>query len=177
MRRHCLSSRRGGWSLWQRRNCSCPSRYASIRTFYEPTLRWLGAYDEIRLDSGSTKALQSSERPLFLSDGTSPYAQSPLEIRSDRASRARPPLSRVVTAAMPVAFTSSVRIFRCYSMASVVLSRLLLCASMGVVERLVVLCCNPEAMKQHRELPRYGHHRSFVGVLGSPRGYLLSVTP
>jgi hypothetical protein len=24
-----------------------------------------------------TKALQSSERPLFLSDGTSPYAQSP----------------------------------------------------------------------------------------------------
>src|SRR5215204_2655804 len=78
---------------------------------------------------------------------------------------------RVVTAAMPVAFTSSVRIFRCYSMASVVLSRLLLCASMGVVERLVVRCCNPEAMKQHRELPRYGHHRSFVGVLGSPSGY------
>src|SRR5919112_1077675 len=37
MRRHCLSSRRGGWSLWQRRNCSCPSRYASIRTFDEPT--------------------------------------------------------------------------------------------------------------------------------------------
>ena len=43
MRRHCLSSRRGGRSLWQRRNCSCPSRYASIRTSCEPTLRWLGA--------------------------------------------------------------------------------------------------------------------------------------
>jgi hypothetical protein len=92
MRTHCLSSRRGGWSLWQRRNCSCPSRYASIRTFCEPTLWWLGAYDEIRLDSGSTKALQSSERPLFLSDRPSPCAHSPLEIRSDRASRARPPL-------------------------------------------------------------------------------------
>jgi hypothetical protein len=102
-----VKSRRGGWSLWQRRNCLYPSRYASIRTFCEPTLRWLGAYDEIRLDSGSTKALQSSERPLFLSDGTSPCAQSPLEIRSDRASHARPPLSRVLTAPMPVAFTSS----------------------------------------------------------------------
>ena len=70
-----------------------PSRYASIRTFDEPILRRLGAYDEIRLDSGSTlKALQSSDRSPFLSDGPSPYAQSPLEIRSDRASRARSPL-------------------------------------------------------------------------------------
>ncbi len=43
MRRHILSSRRGGCSLWPRRNCLCRSRYASIRTLGEPTLRWLGA--------------------------------------------------------------------------------------------------------------------------------------
>ena len=71
-----------------------PSRYASIRTFDEPILRRLGAYDEIRLDSGSTKALPSSDRSPFLSDGPSPYAQSPYarsEARS-RASCGHPPL-------------------------------------------------------------------------------------
>ena len=51
------------WRLLLEAECNgfeCPSRYASIRTFSEPTPRWLGAYDEIRLDSGSTKVLQSS---------------------------------------------------------------------------------------------------------------------
>jgi len=38
------------------RNSFCPSRYASIRTFGEPTLRWLGASDEIRLDSATEGA-------------------------------------------------------------------------------------------------------------------------
>jgi len=32
------------------------ARYASIRTFGEPTLRWLGAYDEIRVDSATEGA-------------------------------------------------------------------------------------------------------------------------
>src|SRR5215217_7340943 len=32
MRRHCLSSRRGGRSMWRERQLLCPSRYASIRT-------------------------------------------------------------------------------------------------------------------------------------------------
>ena len=96
--------------LYGGRNCSvCPSRYASIRTFDEPILRRLGAYDEIRLDSGSTKALPSSDRSPFLSDGPSPYAQSPSEIRSaiGRAVGVRHFHFRVVAAAMPVAFTSS----------------------------------------------------------------------
>src|SRR5215207_2192963 len=44
MRRHCLSSRRGGGCCVV---CSvCPSRYASIRTLEEPSLWWLGAHDE-----------------------------------------------------------------------------------------------------------------------------------
>jgi hypothetical protein len=32
-------------------------------------------------------------------------------------------------------------------------------------------------VKHHRELPRYGHRRSFLGVLAAPRSYLLSMTP
>jgi hypothetical protein len=44
-----------------------------------------------------------------------------------------------------------------------------------VVERIVDLCCDPEAMKHHRELPRHGHRRSLRGVLATPGGYLLSV--
>jgi hypothetical protein len=52
---------------------------------------------------------------------------------------------------------------------------LLLLAPMCVVERIVDLCRNPQAVQEHRELPRYGHHRSFLGVLASPRGYLLPV--
>jgi hypothetical protein len=61
MRRHCLSSRRGGPALCgMNANGLCPSRYASIRTLGEPSVLWLGAYDEIRLFE--PKALQSSER-------------------------------------------------------------------------------------------------------------------
>jgi hypothetical protein len=56
------------------------------------------------------------------------------------------------------------------------LSRLLFLAPMRVVERIVDLCRDPEAVQEHRELPRYGHSRSFLGVLSSPRGYLFSMT-
>jgi hypothetical protein len=59
----------------------CPSRYATMRTFDEPTLRWLGAYNEIRLFE--LKALQSSDRSLLLlEEDQVRIAQSPLEIRS-----------------------------------------------------------------------------------------------
>src|SRR5215208_8163058 len=44
-----------------------------------------------------------------------------------------------------------------------------------VVERIVDLCCHPEAMKHHRELSSHGHRRSFLGVFASSGGYLLSV--
>ena len=37
-------------------------------------------------------------------------------------------------------------------------------------------CCGPQAVKQHRELPRYGHSRSFLGVLPSACGNLFSMT-
>src|SRR5829696_1206701 len=60
MRRHILSSRRGGRSVWWERQLFCLSRYASIRTLGEPSLWWLGAYDAIRLFE--LRALQSSER-------------------------------------------------------------------------------------------------------------------
>jgi hypothetical protein len=44
-----------------------------------------------------------------------------------------------------------------------------------VAQWLVDLSGYPQAMQYHRELPRYGHRRSFLGVLASAGGYLLSV--
>src|SRR5215203_2289856 len=61
MRRHCLSRADVAAALCgMNANGFCPSRYASIRTLGEPSLLWLGAYDEIRLFE--PKVLQSSER-------------------------------------------------------------------------------------------------------------------
>src|SRR5215211_5373476 len=45
----------------------------------------------------------------------------------------------------------------------------------GVVERIVELFTNPQAVQKHRELSGHGHRRSLLCVLGSPRGYLLSM--
>jgi hypothetical protein len=50
-------------------------------------------------------------------------------------------------------------------------------ALMRVVEWLIDLSCYPQTVQKHTELSRYGHHRSLLGVLGSPRSYLFSVTP
>src|SRR5215218_9239666 len=46
-----------------------------------------------------------------------------------------------------------------------------------VVERIVDLCCEPEALRHHRGLSSHGHRRSLFGVLASAGGYLLSITP
>ena len=53
---------------------------------------------------------------------------------------------------------------------------LLLCTLMCIVERIVDLSCYPQAVQEHRELSRYGYHRSFLGVLGSASSDLLSMT-
>src|SRR5215217_4576886 len=55
------------------------------------------------------------------------------------------------------------------------LSRLLLLAPIGVVERIVDLSGYPQAVQEHRKLSRYCNRRSFLCVLTSPRGYLLCV--
>jgi hypothetical protein len=58
----------------------CPSRYASIRTFSEPTIFGGSVHYEIRLDSDyQLKALQSSYRSLLLQRGWTKFAiaQSP----------------------------------------------------------------------------------------------------
>ena len=49
--------------------------------------------------------------------------------------------------------------------------------TMGVVERIVDLPRDPQPVQEHGELPRHGHRRPFLGILGSPRSYLLPVTP
>ena len=51
MRRHCLSSRRGGPSVVEASGF-CPSRYASIRAVSESTLFGDSVHYEIRLGSG-----------------------------------------------------------------------------------------------------------------------------
>jgi hypothetical protein len=87
MRRHCLSSRRGGYCWWPRRNCFLPfARYASIRTLGEPLF-------------GSSvhtmRSVFSSQRRCNLPSGLSSLrmdqvrmAQSPYA-RSEALSRAR----------------------------------------------------------------------------------------
>src|SRR3712207_8387374 len=47
---------------------------------------------------------------------------------------------------------------------------LLLLAPTGVVERIVEVTAHPQAVQKHRKLSRYGHNRSLLGVLASPRG-------
>jgi hypothetical protein len=130
---------------------------------------------EIRLDSGSTKVLRSSDRSLFLSDRPSPYAQSPsLEIRSAIGQAvAHPPLYLGIAAVLPDLHLLSTSA----SLLHLSLSRLLPLAPMRVVEWLIDLSCYPQTVQKHTKLSRYGHHRSLLGVLGSPRSYLLSVAP
>jgi hypothetical protein len=82
MRRHILSSRRGGPIVAECNSCE-PFALCFHPHFQWATLFGDSVHYEIRLISGSTKeALQSSERSLFLSARPSPYAQSPLEIAS-----------------------------------------------------------------------------------------------
>ena len=56
-------------------------------------------------------------------------------------------------------------------------SRLLRLAPMRVVEWVVDLPAHPQAVQEHRELPRCGHHRPLLGVLATPGGYFLPVAP
>jgi hypothetical protein len=122
---------------------------------------------EIRLDSGSTKALQSSERSLLVErmdqvrNLRSHLMLDPKRIRAIEAVAIRhyPLGRRCCSSGSHLLCVNSSG----YCMAFVVLSRLLLlCVSMGVVERIVELCCNPQAMQEHRELPRHGHRRSLL---------------
>src|SRR5687767_7992549 len=50
-------------------------------------------------------------------------------------------------------------------------------APMGIVERVVELCCNPQAVQEHTELPGHGNRRPFLCVLASAGGYLFPVAP
>src|SRR5215212_657908 len=81
MRRHCLSSRRGGPALWCERQPFCPSRYASIRTSVSPLLcgsvHRMRSVFEIRLFGFYEKVLQSSERPSSWKVSQVHMAQSP----------------------------------------------------------------------------------------------------
>ena len=63
----------------------------------------------------------------------------------------------------------------CLSLSCLLLMLLLLLAPMGIVERVVELSAHPQVVQEHRELPRHGHNRSLLGILTSPRGYLLPV--
>src|SRR5215213_1072741 len=125
---------------------------------------------EIRLFE--LEALQSSERPSWKGRPSS-LAQSPLEIRSaisGKGSLGHPPLQGRLAA-------SSVRVSSppLRSMASLLSCLLPLLAPMRVVERIVDLSGYPQAVQEHTELSRHGHRRSFLCVLTSLRGYLLSV--
>jgi hypothetical protein len=82
MRRHILSSRRGGRCV-ANATAVCPSRYASIRTLKELTLFGGSVHRMRSVLIRAKKALQSSDRSLLLKEDQVRIAQSPsLEIRS-----------------------------------------------------------------------------------------------
>src|SRR5215211_3651622 len=142
------------------------------------TLRWLCASDEIRL-FGLTRrcnlpsGLSSCSRVdrvrlrsrLMLDPkrylGLKPWhvATRPLFQRCRRCAR----------------ITSSSSILATF-LRIVSLSRLLPApGAVGVAQRLVDLCAHPQTVQEHRELPRHGHRRPLLGVVGATGGYLLSV--
>jgi hypothetical protein len=122
------------------------ARYASIRTFGELTLLWLGALWDPSFRAAK-EVLPSSERP-SRRVGQVRMAQSP-HIRSEALSRVGAVAIRRfrVLATLPVVFTSSSLVC---SIASLWLSCLPLpLAPMGVVERIVDLRAHPQLMQEH----------------------------
>jgi hypothetical protein len=158
------------------RNSLGPSRYASMRTFAEPHFLWrLGAYDEIRLFGligccNLRNGFTSAGRPSSHRAVTSRSEAHSGNCGHDALATSAPLL---LSQDLHLLFLS----FPALHHLSLSRSLRQLLAPMGVVERIVNLCCNPQAVQEHRELPRYGYHRSFLGILAAPRSYLLSVTP
>jgi hypothetical protein len=175
MRRHYLS--RSTWRpLCGGRNGSlCPSRYASIRALGELTLvvarRIMGSVFSGRRRCNLLSGLPGRVDQVRIS-------QSPSGIRSAFGHQ-RPswPSATVGSSRCSMALPSPPPCSVC-SIAALLLSRLLpLLAPMRVVERIVDLPANPQVVQKHRELPRYGHRRSLLGVLAPARSYLLSMAP
>ena len=145
-------------------------RYASIRTPGEPTLFGDSVHYEIHF--GLLKALQSSQRSLLFEDG--PSSLGAVAFRDQERVRARSAVaichSRL--AWLPYRYINLLCARLAHRLCS---SRLLLLAPMCVVERIVDLSRNPQAVQKHRELPRCGHHHPLLGVLAATGGYLFSV--
>jgi hypothetical protein len=150
MRRHCLS--RPTWRpLYV---VGTPTvlpfaRYASIRTLGEPSLAlWLGAFDEIRLFE--PKALQSSERSSFRVDQV--HLRTRLMLDPKRYLGQQPWPSSTLGRLAAVSWYLQLLLACLCSIASVRLSSLPpLFAPIGVVERIVDLCANPQAVQEHPE--------------------------
>src|SRR3954447_14460279 len=66
-------------------------------------------------------------------------------------------------------------LLRCSSASLLPLGRLASRRAVGVAQRLVNLSAHPQAVQEHRELPRCCHHRPLLCVLAPTGGYLLSV--
>ena len=113
--------------------------------------------------------LQSSDRSLLV-EGR-PSSHSAVTFRSEAIGQ-----EAVLSTSLESLLCRAHLLFSFFSVLSrFSLSCLLLCAPMRVVERFVGLSSNPQAVKQHRESPRYGHRRSFLSVLAPTGGYLLCV--
>src|SRR5215207_7709841 len=172
----CLS--RSTWrQLCGGRNGSlCPPRYASIRAVGDLTLVGSSAHYGIRLFGLLRRRCDLlSGLPGRVEQVR--IAQSPSEIRSAFGQQRPWPSATVGSSRRSLALPSPPPCSVC-SIAALLLGRLLpLLAPMRVVERIVGLPANPQVVQKHRELPRHGHRRPLLCVLGSPRSYLLSVAP
>ena len=163
-----MSSRRGGRCVVGA-TALCPSRYASIRTLGELSLG-SSVHDGIRLLE--LKALQSCERSSWKGR---PSSHGAVALLDPKRYLGRDQLLPSATLGSPRAAVVLSSPPLCSSSHHFCSSRLLLLAPIGVVERVVDLPANPQAVQEHTELPSHGHRRSFLCVLGSPRGYLFAV--
>src|SRR5215218_8366716 len=146
MRRHILSSRRGGPIVAERNGSLYPSRYASIRTSRELTLFGGSVH---RMRSVFSVNLGRCDLPSGLSSlrvDQVRIAQSPY-VRSEAIGQKKPwPQSHFSLGSSLLCsgiFTSSLSVGSLCSIAALSLSRLLLSTPMGVVEWLVDLSAHP----------------------------------
>jgi hypothetical protein len=143
-------------------------RHASIRTLGEPALLWLGALWD--------PSFRTNRRRCDLRIGLS----APREW-VDQVHVAQSPYAR----SEAIGHAGAVRLdlgglrrdhhlLLCSSVSLLPLGRPA-SEAVGVTQRLVDLSAHPQTVQQHRELPRHGHHRPFLGVLAPAGGYLLPV--
>jgi hypothetical protein len=149
MRRHILSSRRGGSVSWPSATVSAlRAMLLFALSGSSHTLRWLGAYDEIRLFE--LRALQSSDRSLLLKEDQ--VRNCAVALRDPKRVRATTAVAhRHASATLgPSALCQDDHLLFTHSLRSSIASlsrRLLASGAAGVAQWLVEFCGDPQTVQ------------------------------